>query len=65
VASTSKNHERAPKSAAFVSAMREAFGEVAVLYVKENDVLLGEKQQEGAPCFTFSVPEQPKKRKKE
>jgi hypothetical protein len=45
--------------------MREAFGEVAVLYVKENDVLLGEKQQEGAPCFTFSVPEQPKKRKKE
>lgn len=45
-ASTSKNHERAPKCAAFVKAMREEFGadQVTVLYVEEGEVKLGEKQ---------------------
>jgi hypothetical protein len=43
--STSKNHEKAPKSAAFVKSMREVFGEVTVLYVKEGPVELGEKQE--------------------
>lgn len=36
------NHSKAPQSAAFVAAMREVFGDVRVLYVKENDLLLGE-----------------------
>ena len=36
------NHERAPVSAAFVKAMREVFGEVKVLYVKEGDFEIGE-----------------------
>lgn len=49
--STSDLHAAAPQSAAFVNAMREVFGEVRVLYVKENDVLLGEPQPHGAPCF--------------
>jgi hypothetical protein len=44
--STSKNHEKAPKSAAFVKSMREVFGsdQVSVLYVEEGEVKLGEKQ---------------------
>jgi hypothetical protein len=43
---TSKNHEKAPKSAEFVKQMREAFGadQVIVLYVEEGEVKLGEKQ---------------------
>lgn len=41
--SKTSNHAKAPLSAAFVAAMREAFGEIQVLYVKEGDVLLGEK----------------------
>lgn len=38
------NHERAPLSAAFVKAMREAFGDdqVKVVYVREGDVKIGE-----------------------
>jgi hypothetical protein len=42
--STSKNHEKAPKSAEFVKQMREVFGEdqVTVLYVEEGEVKLGE-----------------------
>jgi hypothetical protein len=43
--STSKNHEKAPVCAAFVKDMREVFGEVTVLYVKEGTVELGEKQE--------------------
>ena len=45
MASTSKNHEQAPLCAAFVKGMREVFGEVTVLYVKEGEVELGEKQE--------------------
>jgi hypothetical protein len=43
---TSKNHEKAPKSAEFVKQMREVFGadQVTVLYVEEGEVKLGEKQ---------------------
>jgi hypothetical protein len=40
-----KNHEKAPKSAAFVKSMREVFGEVTVLCVRENDVQLGEQEE--------------------
>jgi hypothetical protein len=43
-ASTSSNHEKAPLSAAFVKQMRQVFGQVSVLYVKEGEVELGEKQ---------------------
>lgn len=41
---TSDNQKKAPMSAAFVSAMREAFGEenIEILYVKEGDLELGE-----------------------
>lgn len=52
--STSKNHDRAPASAEFVKAMREVFGEVTVLYVKENDVFLGGPAEEGAAATVFS-----------
>jgi hypothetical protein len=45
MASTSKNHEKAPISAAFVKQMREVFGEVTVLCVRENDVVLGEQEE--------------------
>lgn len=38
---TSKNHEKAPLCAEFVRQMREVFGEVTVLYVKENDLEIG------------------------
>lgn len=59
----SSNHVRAPKSAAFVKAMRETFGEVVVLYVEEGDLLLGEKQPEGAPCFvTAPLHERPRRK---
>lgn len=39
------NHEKAPECAAFVAAMREAFGadQVKVLYVREGDFEIGEK----------------------
>jgi hypothetical protein len=49
------NHAKAPQAAAFVNAMREVFGEVTVLYVNENGFKLGEKQPDGAPCFTTNV----------
>ena len=42
--SRSDNHKAAPQCAAFVAAMREVFGEVKVLYVREGEVLLGEPQ---------------------
>jgi hypothetical protein len=42
--STSENHDKAPLCAAFVKVMREAFDEdVKVLYVKEGDVELGQR----------------------
>lgn len=47
------NQDKAPICAAFVNAMREVFGEVKVLHVKEGDFELGEKQPEGAPCIHF------------
>ena len=45
---SASNHERAPHCAAFVKAMREAFGEdqVTVLWVREGDFRLGEKLDE-------------------
>lgn len=55
--STSNNHARAPVCAAFVKEMRDVFGDVEVLYVKENDVLLGGPDgAESASCF-FPQPE--------
>jgi hypothetical protein len=36
------NHARAPICAAWVKEMREVFGEVKVLYVKEGDFEMGE-----------------------
>ncbi len=41
-AKISSNHEKAPECAAFVNALREVFGDVKVLYVKEGDLQLGE-----------------------
>lgn len=42
--STSENHMKAPICAAFVEAMRDAFGaeNVKVIYVKEGEVEIGE-----------------------
>lgn len=39
------NHELAPVCAEFVKAMREAFGDVQVLYVEENGFKLGEPSE--------------------
>lgn len=44
--------------------MRETFGEVVVLYVEEGDLLLGEKQPEGAPCFVTEPLQEKSKRKR-
>lgn len=46
------NHMLAPQSASFVAAFRNVFGNenVDVLYVKENDLELGEPQPQGASC---------------
>lgn len=41
----SSNHAKAPLCAAFVSAMREAFGDVIVLRVRERDVKLGDEDK--------------------
>jgi hypothetical protein len=40
-----QNHAKAPQSAEFVSAMRELFGDVQVLSVKEGSVELGKPDQ--------------------
>lgn len=48
--SATSNHAKAPRCAAFVQAMRAEFGEVDVLYVNENGLLMGEKSSGGAPC---------------
>ena len=51
-----KNHEKAPLCAAFVQSMREMFGDVQVLYVKESDVELGQSDQATyATAFQISV----------
>jgi hypothetical protein len=42
VESRTSNHAKAPICAAFVKEMRELFGEVRVLYVKEGSFQLGE-----------------------
>jgi hypothetical protein len=47
-AKISKNHDQAPVSAEFVRQMREVFGDVKVLYVKENNLEMGEPAEEGA-----------------
>lgn len=51
------NHERAPKSAAFVRTMREVFGakNIKVEYVNENGLILGEPGPEGViPVLSIS-----------
>ena len=42
MSATSENHQGAPLCAAFVKEMRDAFGEVKVLSVREGSVILGE-----------------------
>lgn len=52
----SSNHEKAPLASKFVNAMREAFGEVTVLYVEENGLTLGRPSDDGvelAAATTF------------
>jgi hypothetical protein len=41
------NHKLAPICAAWVKEMREVFGEVKVLYVKEGDLEIGEPCRSG------------------
>jgi hypothetical protein len=41
--STSENQAKAPICAEFVKLLREVFGDVKVLYVEENNVRLGSK----------------------
>ena len=44
--SKTKNHEKAPVSAAFVKSMREEFGEdVKVVYLRENGLKIGKEPQ--------------------
>lgn len=51
MAKTSKaNHERAPQCAEFVKHMREVFGDVKVLYVKEGDFEIGKRVELGNPA---------------
>lgn len=51
-ASTSSNHAKAPKCAAFVKNMREVFGDVEVLWVSEGEVVLSEPEElEYATCY--------------
>jgi hypothetical protein len=46
VSKAKSNHARAPICAAWVKEMRELFGEVKVLYVKEGSVEIGERNEE-------------------
>lgn len=48
--SVSEAHAMAPKSAEFVKAMREAFGEIKVTYVSENGLEIGEPSKGGSVC---------------
>ena len=41
-----QNQAKAPICAAFVEEMREVFGEVKVLYVREGDFELGERHED-------------------
>jgi hypothetical protein len=53
VVKKTENHMKAPKCASFVAQMRNVFtnAEVTVVYVRENDVAIGEKpQDEAATC---------------
>ena len=43
--SKDENQAKAPICAAFVEEMREVFGDVKVLYVKEGDVELGTPEE--------------------
>jgi hypothetical protein len=43
------NHALAPICAAWVKEMRELFGEVKVLYVKEGDLEIGERDEWTSP----------------
>jgi hypothetical protein len=55
---STSNRKNAPQCAAFVDAMREAFGDVKVLYVKEKDFTLGAPSDEGvelASATAFDV----------
>lgn len=54
------NHDRAPVSAAFVKAMREVFGEVKVIYVKENGLILGETAPGPWVPVSYNPPEKRK-----
>lgn len=51
VRSTSENHAIAPFGAATVTALRENFGEIRILHLNENGLLIGEEQPKGAPCI--------------
>lgn len=41
---SASNHDKAPICAAWVKEMRELFGDVKVLWVKEGDFEMGQKQ---------------------
>jgi ABC-type phosphate transport system substrate-binding protein len=47
--SSRANHKLAPICAAWVKEMRELFGEVKVLYVKEGSVEIGERDEWTSP----------------
>jgi len=47
VSKTSDNHAKAPICAEFVKQMREVFGDVTVLYVKEGEVELRSRDYVG------------------
>lgn len=50
--SKTSNQANAPLCAAFVESFRAIFGDVAVEYVSENEVVLGKKdEREYASCF--------------
>lgn len=52
--SISENQKRAPICAAFVQEMRTCFPELVVLYVREGDLEMGEKDGAvGAACTVF------------
>lgn len=64
--SKTSNHMKAPQCASFVAKMRQTFGaeNVEVLYVKERDVLLGEKTPDGVVPVLIQEKEEKPKRKK-
>lgn len=60
------NHMKAPQCASFVASLRNVFGNenVQVLYVKEGEVELGEKQPEGVVPVLIPKEEEKKPAKK-